>query len=101
MEKIDYSQFMDITNIENSARFLLLCSVILELQAQIQGLSSLVELKYDPHVVECAVKSAKNQPWYKESEVDLLNKYEALKKAQDDPRARLQAMFKAKMEGKL
>ena len=100
MKKLDYSLFMDISDLKTSARFLALCTHILELQADVEALSSLVALKYDEYAIEAAKAAVKNQDCYVEAKKELREKSEALVKAQNDPQARLQAMFKAKMEGK-
>lgn len=101
MDKTNYDLFMDIKDIKSSARFLMLCTELLELKADMTALSSLVALKYDSHAIEAAKETVKKEAWYTEAKQELFLKGVALKKAQDDPQARLQAMFKAKMEGKL
>lgn len=100
-QKPFHDLFMDIADLKTSVKFLALCTELLELRADVEALSSLVSLKYDSYAVEAAMRNARTTPGYRASKADLEAKAVALKKAQDDPQARLQAMFKAKMEGKL
>ena len=93
--------FMDIVDLKTAAKFLALCTEILELRADVEALSSLVSLKYDSYAVEAAMRNVRSTPVYRANKADLVAKIAALEKADKDPQARLQAMFKAKMEGKL
>lgn len=92
-------QMLDIADIKTSARLMLLVVEIVELQADLKALESLVQMQYDSHAVDAAKNHARQQPEYIEINNELKKATEAVTKAMSDPEARLRAMFNAKMRG--
>lgn len=92
-------QMLDIADIKTSARLMLLVVEIVELQADLKALESLVQMQYDSHAVDAAKKHVRQQPEYMEINNELKKATEAVAKAMSDPEARLRAMFNAKLRG--
>ena len=76
-------QMLDIADIKTSARLMLLVIEIVELQADLKALESLVQMQYDSHAVDAAKNHVRQQPEYMEINNE----------------ARLRAMFNAKIRG--
>lgn len=92
-------QMLDIADIKTSARLMLLVVEIVELQADLKALESLVQRQYDSHAVDAAKNHVRQQLEYMEISNELEKATEALAKAMSDPQARLKAMFNAKLRG--
>lgn len=90
-------QMLDIADIKTSARLMLLVVEIVELQADLKALESLVQMQYDSHAVDVAKNHVRQQPEYMEINNELKKATEAVTKAMSDPEARLRAMFNAKI----
>ena len=92
-------RMLDIADIKTSARLMLLVVEIVELQADLKALESLVQRQYDSHAVDAAKIHVRQQPEYIEINNELKKATEAVTKAMSDPEARLRAMFNAKIRG--
>lgn len=92
-------RMLDIADIKTSARLMLLVVEIVELQADLKALESLVQMQYDSHAVDAAKNHVRQQPEYMEINNELKKATEAVAKAMSDPEARLRAMFNAKIRG--
>lgn len=92
-------RMLDIADIKTSARLMLLVVEIVELQADLKALESLVQRQYDSHAVDDAKNHVRQQPEYIEINNELKKATEAVTKAMSDPEARLRAMFNAKIRG--
>lgn len=99
INKEQIRRMLDIADIKTSARLMLLVVEIVELQADLKALESLVQMQYDSHAVDAAKNHVRQQPEYTETNNELKKAAEALVKAMSDPEARLRAMFEAKMRG--
>ena len=88
-------RMLDIADIKTSARLMLLVVEIVELQADLKALESLVQMQYDSHAVDAAKNHVRQQPEYMEINNELKKAAEAVAKAISDPEARLRAMFNA------
>lgn len=102
MKAEDITKFMDIADLQTSTRFIMLMNEIIELEVTIDALTSLVQAsnKLDSHALEVAKQFSRNKPEFAEKKKMITGCTMALKKAADDPKARLQAMLQAKMAGK-
>ena len=92
-------RMLDIADIKTSARLMLLVVEIVELQADLKALESLVQMQYDSHAVDAAKNHVRQQLEYMEISNEIEKATEALAKAMSDPQARLKAMFNAKIRG--
>lgn len=92
-------QMLDIADIKTSARLMLLVVEIVELQADLKALESLVQMQYDSHAVDAAKNHVRQQLEYMEISNEIEKATEALAKAMSDPQARLKAMLNAKLRG--
>lgn len=99
INKDQIRRMLDITDLKTSARLMLLVIEIVELQADLKALESLVQMQYDSHAVGAAKNHVRQQPEYMEINNELKKATEAVAKAMSDPQARLRAMFEAKMRG--
>lgn len=99
INKEQIRRMLDIADIKTSARLMLLVVEIVELQADLKALESLVQMQYDSHAVDAAKNHVRQQPEYMEINNELKKATEAVTKAARDPQARLRAMFEAKMRG--
>lgn len=99
INKEQIRRMLDIADIKTSARLMLLVVEIVELQADLKALESLVQMQYDSHAVDAAKNHVRQQPEYMEINNELKKDTEAVTKAARDPQARLRAMFEAKMRG--
>lgn len=90
---------LDIADIKTSARLMLLVVEIVELQADLKALESLVQRQYDGHAVDAAKNHVRQQLEYMEISNEIEKATEALAKAMSDPQARLKAMLNAKLRG--
>ena len=92
-------RMLDIADLKTSARLMLLVIEIVELQADLKALESLVQMQYDSHAVDAVKNHVRQQPEYIEINNELKKATEAVTKASSDPQARLRAIFEAKMRG--
>lgn len=92
-------QMLDIADLKTSARLMLLVVEIVELQADLKALESLVQMQYDSHAVDAAKNHVRQQHEYMEINNELKKATEAVAKAMSDPEARLRAMLNAKLRG--
>jgi hypothetical protein len=99
INKDQIRRMLDIADIKTSARLMLLVVEIVELQADLKALESLVQMQYDSHAVDAAKNHVRQQPEYMEINNELKKATEAVTKAARDPQARLRAMLEAKMRG--
>lgn len=99
INKDQIRRMLDIADIKTSARLMLLVVEIVELQADLKALESLVQMQYDSHAVDAVKNHVRQQPEYIEINNELKKATEAVVKAMSDPEARLRAMFNAKLRG--
>lgn len=99
INKEQIRRMLDIADIKTSARLMLLVVEIVELQADLKALESLVQMQYDSHAVDAVKNHVRQQPEYMEINNELKKAAEAVAKAISDPEARLRAMFNAKIRG--
>lgn len=99
--KEDVAQFLDISDLKTSTKFMVLINEIIMLQADVKALESLVNMKYDSYAVEAAKSSIWGSTEYVELRKEILKAIAAIKTASENPEEQLKAMFKAKMRGKL
>lgn len=99
INKDQIRRMLDIADIKTSARLMLLVVEIVELQADLKALGSLVQMQYDSHAVGAAKNHVRQQPEYMEINNELKKATEAVVKAMSDPEARLRAMLNAKLRG--
>lgn len=99
INKDQIRRMLDIADLKTSARLMLLVIEIVELQADLKALESLVQMQYDSYAVDAAKNHVRQRPEYKEINNELKKATEAVAKAMSDPEARLKAMFNAKLRG--
>lgn len=99
INKDQIRRMLDIADLKTSARLMLLVIEIVELQADLKALESLVQMQYDSHAVDAVKNHVRQQPEYMEINNELKKAAEAVAKAISDPEARLRAMFNAKIRG--
>lgn len=99
INKEQIRRMLDIADIKTSARLMLLVVEIVELQADLKALESLVQMQYDSHAVDAAKNHVRQQLEYMEISNELEKATEDLAKAMSDPKARLKAMFNDKLRG--
>lgn len=99
INKDQIRRMLDIADIKTSSRLMLLVVEIVELQADLKALESLVQMQYDSHAVDTAKNHVRQQPEYIEINNELKKATEAVVKAMSDPEARLRAMLNAKLRG--
>lgn len=66
INKDQIRRMLDIADIKTSARLMLLVVEIVELQADLKALESLVQMQYDSHAVDAAKNHVRQQPEYME-----------------------------------
>ena len=93
--------YLDIVDLPNSAKMLALVNEIVELNIKLNAMQSLVLTKFDSRAFEAACEYERNKPVNKEMIRTLQECCVSLKTAEENPQARLQAMMKAKLEGRL
>ena len=101
LTKETIKEFMDIADLERSRQNLNILHLLVAQEVEIRTLKSLLSTKMDTYAFDCAKRIVVQDP-----EIDMMCKElsqaaEALKAAAENPQARLQAMMKAKLEGRL
>lgn len=92
---------LNIADLDQSARMLSLLNEIYFLQMQVNALIELTKIKFNSYDFDSAFLAEARKPENVNIKNALMECVEAIKMADEDPQARLKAMFKAKMEGKL
>ena len=93
--------YLNIADLDQSARMLSLLNEIYLLQLQVNALVELTKIKFNTYDFECAFQAEARKPENVDVKNAMMKCAKAIKTAENDPQARLKAMFKAKMEGKL
>lgn len=93
--------YLDIADLSNSAKMLALVNEIVELNIKLNAMQSLLLTKFDSRAFEAACEYERNKPANKELVNTLKECCVALNAAEQNPQARLRAMMKAKLEGRL
>lgn len=93
--------YLNIADLDQSARMLSLLNEIYFLQLQVNALVELTKIKFNTYDFECAFQAEARKPENVDVKNAMMECAKAIKAAEADPQARLKAMFKAKMEGKL
>lgn len=93
--------YLNIADLDQSTRMLSMLSKIHLLQMQVNALIELTKIKFNTYDFECAFQAEARKPENIETQNAITECAKAIKMADEDPEARLRAMFKAKMEGKL
>lgn len=93
--------YLNIVDLDQSARMLSMLNEIYLLQMQVKALIKLTEIKFNSYDFEYAFKAEASKPENIETKNTLMECAKVIKMAEEDPQARLKAMLKAKMEGKL
>lgn len=102
MKAEDIKLFLSISDLQLSAKFITLIHDQVELEIKIDALTQLVQAsgKLDSHALAVAEQYSRTKPEFIQKEKVLLECGKAIKAACENPQARLQAMIKAKMEGR-
>lgn len=93
--------YLDIVDLSNSAKMLALVNEIVELNIKLNAMQSLVLTKFDSRAFAAAYEYERNKPANQEMIRTLQECCVSLKAAEENPQARLKAMMKAKLEGRL
>lgn len=102
MIKIDPKELLDITDLRSSIINFTLLNEILILNEKVDALTEIIMAHklIDPLGLDVVMTNVSNKPEYQSIHAELVRASAAILAAQSDPKARLQAMFKAKMEGR-
>lgn len=92
---------LNIADLDQSARMLSILNEIYFLQMQVNALIELTKIKFNSYDFDSAFLAEARKPENVDVKNAIMECAKAIKAAEDDPQARLKAMFKAKMEGKL
>lgn len=76
INKDQIRRMLDIADIKTSARMMLLVVEIVELQADLKALESLVQMQYDSHAVDAAKNHVRQQPEYMEINYARINEHD-------------------------
>lgn len=93
--------YLNIADLDQSARMLALLNEIYFLQMQMNALVELTKIKFNSYDFDSAFMAEARKPENVSIKSAFIECAKAIKAAEDDPQARLKAMLKAKMEGKL
>ena len=99
--KDDLQIFMDIKDLQKSAGFMRILFFMIQQEVEIRTLKAVLTAKKDSHAYECAEIFVSQDPELKEMLSAIEEHMDVLNAAASDPQARLKAMLKAKMEGRL
>ena len=92
--------YLNIADLDQSTRMLSMLSKIHLLQMQVNALIELTKIKFNTYDFECAFQAEVRKPENIETQNAITECAKAIKMADEDPQARLRAMFKAKAEGR-
>lgn len=92
---------LNIADLDQSVRMLSMLNEIYFLQMQVNALIELTKIKFNSYDFDSAFLAEARKPENVNIKNALMECAKAIKMADEDPQARLKAMFKAKMEGRL